>query len=104
MTWIDDKGWCYTNKSHCTPNGNAARKYWWFTKYVTKSQIGINVGVIRLPNTFLGRKIRVKIEVVDEEFINQGESELEQNQTSVPILPIITEANDGIGKTATDKQ
>jgi len=74
MTYINKDGYVEkkTNAGKKNPNGRGTRRDWWLVKYVISGHISdgapatIGLGHVSIPRKYIGKKIRFKLEVIEE--------------------------------------
>lgn len=72
MTYINHMGYVERRtKTNKGSNASASTRDWWLVKYACKDikrKHGfVNMGNLKIPNWYVGKKVRFKIEVVEDE-------------------------------------
>ena len=70
MATIDENGYVTVTKSSGKPsNAKGSKRNWWLVHYndPRKTTFTLNVPILRIPEKYQGKRIRLKIEVIEDD-------------------------------------
>lgn len=65
MPIVNNQGYVeVTGRSKRNPTGKSTRKSWWLIKHVSKNRGILKFSDIVLPERYIGKRVRLKVEVI----------------------------------------